>query len=81
MTHREKPVTTNFALSHAICTAYTEVKRKRRVLKKLTTQPSATPEMSAMVFVEEGNCPSDGCSLVGSLRHSPPEGCHSRVSD
>lgn len=45
------------------------VKRKRRVLKKLSKVPSATPEMSAMVFVEEGNCPSDGCSLEAA---TPP---------
>ena len=40
-----------------------DVRRKRRVLKPLRKEPSAAPEAWDMVELDEGNCPSDGCSL------------------
>ena len=40
-----------------------ELRRKRRVLKPLRREPDAQPAMPAHVYVEEGNCPSDGCSI------------------
>ena len=39
------------------------MRRKRRVLKPLRKEPSAAPEAWDMVELDEGNCPSDGCSL------------------
>jgi hypothetical protein len=45
LTHRENPVTTNFALSHATCTAYVsdycEKLRERAVVKKKEEEEAA----------------------------------------
>ena len=40
-----------------------DVRRKRRVLKRLRLEPDAAPVAFDVIEIEEGNCPSDGCSI------------------
>ena len=71
---REQLETLKAAAAAAAADVTPAVRRKRRVLKKLTKEPSVSPEMAAMVYVDEGNCPSDGCSIENAAPANVEEG-------